>query len=82
MSGETLMQSINAGVLANLHIVLIMDYTNSTFTLNCESNPALYKQCAVQWMEGWSRDSMVKVSSPTGQPTGQPLFNCESNPAL
>ena len=60
-------------MLTNLHIVLIMDYTNTNFTLNCESNPALYKQCAVQWMEGWSRDSMVKVSLPAGQP----WFNCQ-----
>ena len=46
----------------NLHIALVMDCTNNKFILNCESNPALYKECAVQWMEGWSRDSMVKVS--------------------
>ena len=39
-----------------------MDCTNSKFTVNCESNPALYKECVVQWMEGWSRDSMVKVT--------------------
>uniref|UniRef100_A0A2C9KF73 Uncharacterized protein n=1 Tax=Biomphalaria glabrata TaxID=6526 RepID=A0A2C9KF73_BIOGL len=38
-----------------------MDNSNSNFILNCESNPAFYKQCAVQWMEGWSRDSMLKV---------------------
>ncbi|KAL3878520.1 hypothetical protein ACJMK2_030860 [Sinanodonta woodiana] len=48
-------------IKANLHIVLVMDSSNSKFILNCESNPALYKECAVQWMEGWSRDSMVKV---------------------
>ncbi|KAK7096855.1 hypothetical protein V1264_003902 [Littorina saxatilis] len=57
----TLAQFFASRVLSNLHVVLIMDYTNSSFTLNCESNPALYKQCSVQWMEGWSRDSMVKV---------------------
>ena len=45
----------------NLHIALVMDCTNSKFILNCESNPALYKECAVQWMESWSRDSMIKV---------------------
>ena len=49
----------------NLHIALIMDCTNTSFTLNCESNPALYKECAIQWMESWSRDSMVKVSALT-----------------
>ncbi|XP_029026743.1 cytoplasmic dynein 2 heavy chain 1 isoform X2 [Betta splendens] len=45
----------------NLHIVLIMDCTNSNFTLNCESNPAFYRKCTVQWMEGWSESSMKKI---------------------
>ncbi|XP_069615312.1 cytoplasmic dynein 2 heavy chain 1 [Ranitomeya imitator] len=48
-------------VLQNLHVVLIMDCTNANFTLNCESNPALYKKCSVQWMEGWSDRSMKKI---------------------
>ncbi|CAH1776602.1 unnamed protein product [Owenia fusiformis] len=48
-------------IQTNLHIVLVMDCTNSNFTLNCESNPALYKQCSVQWMDSWSRESMVRV---------------------
>ncbi|KAM9321467.1 cytoplasmic dynein 2 heavy chain 1 [Gastrophryne carolinensis] len=48
-------------VLQNLHIVLIMDCTNSNFTINCESNPALYKKCSVQWMEGWSDMTMKKI---------------------
>uniref|UniRef100_A0A8C5PRQ6 Dynein cytoplasmic 2 heavy chain 1 n=1 Tax=Leptobrachium leishanense TaxID=445787 RepID=A0A8C5PRQ6_9ANUR len=48
-------------VQQNLHIVLIMDCTNSNFTINCESNPALYKKCSVQWMEGWSDTSMKKI---------------------
>uniref|UniRef100_A0A671UXN0 Cytoplasmic dynein 2 heavy chain 1 n=1 Tax=Sparus aurata TaxID=8175 RepID=A0A671UXN0_SPAAU len=46
----------------NLHIVLIMDCSNSNFTINCESNPAFYRKCSVQWMEGWSESSMKKVS--------------------
>uniref|UniRef100_A0A8B9KZF7 Cytoplasmic dynein 2 heavy chain 1 n=1 Tax=Astyanax mexicanus TaxID=7994 RepID=A0A8B9KZF7_ASTMX len=45
----------------NLHVVLIMDCTNENFTINCESNPALYRKCSVQWMEGWSEISMKKV---------------------
>lgn len=49
------------GIQRNLHIVLIMDCTNSNFTLNCESNPAFYKRCAVQWMDGWSRVSMYQL---------------------
>uniref|UniRef100_A0A8C9YLX3 Dynein cytoplasmic 2 heavy chain 1 n=1 Tax=Sander lucioperca TaxID=283035 RepID=A0A8C9YLX3_SANLU len=49
----------------NLHIVLIMDCSNSSFTINCESNPAFYRKCSVQWMEGWSESSMKKVSGGT-----------------
>ncbi|XP_078258653.1 cytoplasmic dynein 2 heavy chain 1 isoform X2 [Rhinoraja longicauda] len=45
----------------NLHVVLIMDCTNTNFTINCESNPAFYKKCAVQWMEEWSKSSMKKI---------------------
>ncbi|XP_072546992.1 cytoplasmic dynein 2 heavy chain 1 isoform X2 [Salminus brasiliensis] len=48
-------------VQQNLHVVLIMDCTNEHFTINCESNPALYRKCSVQWMEGWSESSMKKI---------------------
>lgn len=57
------MKNFITGIKTNLHIAMIMDCSNNSFTLNCESNPALYKECAVQWMESWSRDSMVKVSA-------------------
>ncbi|XP_076002176.1 cytoplasmic dynein 2 heavy chain 1 isoform X2 [Genypterus blacodes] len=45
----------------NLHIILVMDCSNSNFTINCESNPAFYRKCSVQWMEGWSESSMKKI---------------------
>ncbi|XP_034023634.1 cytoplasmic dynein 2 heavy chain 1 [Thalassophryne amazonica] len=45
----------------NLHIVLIMDCSSSNFTITCESNPAFYRKCSVQWMEGWSESSMKKI---------------------
>lgn len=48
-------------VLNNLHVALIMDCTRESFTINCESNPAFYKKCAVQWMEGWGKSSMQQV---------------------
>lgn len=38
-----------------------MDYTNPNFNLNCESNPAFYKECSVIWMEGWCKKTMNKV---------------------
>lgn len=52
----------SVGIQQNLHIVLIMDCFNSNFTINCESNPAFYRKCSVQWMEGWSESSMMQVS--------------------
>uniref|UniRef100_A0A8B9L0C8 Cytoplasmic dynein 2 heavy chain 1 n=1 Tax=Astyanax mexicanus TaxID=7994 RepID=A0A8B9L0C8_ASTMX len=55
----------------NLHVVLIMDCTNENFTINCESNPALYRKCSVQWMEGWSEISMKKVERVYADPTCQ-----------
>lgn len=50
------------GVKTNLHIVLVMDFTRPTFTVACQSNPGFFKECAVQWLEGWSERSMLKVS--------------------
>lgn len=47
-------------VLQNLHVVLIMDCTSSSFTAHCEANPALYKSSSFQWMESWSKDTMLK----------------------
>ncbi len=48
-------------VKKNLHVVLIMDITHPDFVQNCESNPALYKECQVQWMEYWSERTMVQL---------------------
>lgn len=48
-------------VRANLHVALVMDVGAAEFGAQCESNPALYKQCAVQWLEGWSRDSLLQI---------------------
>ena len=47
--------------MRNLHIALIMDSSNQEFSVQCESNPALYKKCSVLWMEGWARDTMIQV---------------------
>ncbi|KAI9332693.1 dynein heavy chain and region D6 of dynein motor-domain-containing protein [Obelidium mucronatum] len=45
-------------VRRNLHIALIMDSINPQFVTNCESNPALYTRCQIQWTEAWSQESM------------------------
>ena len=59
----TILQYFAKRIKTNLHVVLIMDYTNPNFSLNCESNPAFYKECSVQWMEGWSKKTMNKLPS-------------------
>ncbi|CAM4781010.1 unnamed protein product [Rotaria magnacalcarata] len=59
----TMVQYFAQRVKTNLHIVLIMDFTRPTFTIACQSNPGFFKECAVQWMEGWSEKSMIKIPS-------------------
>ena len=48
-------------VQTNLHIILVMDCSNPQFVINCESNPAFYKECSVQWMDNWSQDTFVML---------------------
>ena len=48
-------------VKKNLHVVVIMDVTNPGFVQHCESNPALYKECQVEWLEYWSEKTMIKL---------------------
>ena len=50
-------------IKTNLHVVVCMDFTNASFNLNCESNPAFYKECSVQWMEGWSESKSLELFS-------------------
>ena len=38
-------------VKKNLHVILITDVTHPDFVQNCESNPALYKECQVSQVE-------------------------------
>ena len=56
----TLFSYFASRVSKNLHVVLIMDYSSATFTANCEANPSFFKSCSFKWMEGWSRESMLK----------------------
>ncbi|XP_063970614.1 cytoplasmic dynein 2 heavy chain 1 [Lytechinus pictus] len=57
----TLISYYASRILTNLHVVLIMDSKNASFAVNCQSNPAFYKSCSVQWMEGWSKESMKEI---------------------
>lgn len=65
--------TVCVGVQQNLHVVLIMDCTNENFTINCESNPALYRKCSVQWLERWRDSSMKKVEKQNFS-----LYKCKS----
>ena len=44
-----------------LHIVLCMDPGHPKFLYRCESNPALYSQCAVQWIGEWRNSSLKEI---------------------
>ncbi|KAJ8027756.1 Cytoplasmic dynein 2 heavy chain 1 [Holothuria leucospilota] len=57
----TLVNYFAACIKRNLHVVLIMDCNNPSFTVSCQSNPAFYKSCVVQWMEEWSKESMKEL---------------------
>lgn len=57
----TVLSYFSKRVKANLHVVLIMDSSADNFTVYCESNPAFYTSCAFQSMEGWSKQSMLRV---------------------
>ncbi|GMH82520.1 hypothetical protein TrST_g11065 [Triparma strigata] len=50
-----------ARVKRNLHVCLSMDPSNKKFTVQCESNPAVYTSCNLLWMGEWSRASMRAV---------------------
>jgi dynein heavy chain 2 len=44
-------------VKENLHIILSMDARNDLFQLRCESNPALYIKCNIQWWDSWTPET-------------------------
>ena len=44
-----------------LHIVLCMDPANPKFVYRCESNPAIYSQCAVIWVGEWRTSSLKSI---------------------
>jgi len=60
-SGGNLLSFFARSVYRNLHVVLVMDCTSKSFVQNCESNPALYKECQVVWRERWSESTMLAL---------------------
>eukprot|EP00759_Apiculatamorpha_spiralis_P039816 PhF_6_TR38629/c0_g1_i1/m.57632/K10414/DYNC2H, DNCH2; dynein heavy chain 2, cytosolic len=48
-------------VMKNLHVCLIMDPTNASFELQCQSNPALYTRCAFMWLGSWSTQTLQLI---------------------
>ncbi|KAK3283536.1 hypothetical protein CYMTET_8768 [Cymbomonas tetramitiformis] len=58
---KNLYSFFTARVKKNLHVVLSMDPSNPDFVMRCESNPALFTRCSIQWMEAWSKDALQAV---------------------
>ncbi|CAD7952833.1 unnamed protein product, partial [Amoebophrya sp. A25] len=54
---RTLFEYFVTEVRAHLRIVLSMDPTHPHFRSCCASNPALFKDCAVVWMDEWTEES-------------------------
>jgi dynein heavy chain 2 len=48
-------------VKQNLHIILSMDPRNELFQLRCESNPALYIKCNIQWWDSWTPETFRSI---------------------
>ncbi|KAL7707900.1 dynein heavy chain cytosolic putative [Lotmaria passim] len=44
-----------------LHVVVVMDPTNSNYELQCRANPALFTRCNVYWMGTWDSGSLKVV---------------------
>jgi dynein heavy chain 2, cytosolic len=44
-----------------LHIVICMDPGHPRFLYRCESNPALYSKCSVQWIGDWRNQSLKVI---------------------
>jgi dynein heavy chain 2 len=47
----------------NLHVALIFDCATANFARRCQSNPALYTRCQLQWVDNWSKESMFEMMS-------------------
>ncbi|KAF6780509.1 hypothetical protein AHF37_00019 [Paragonimus kellicotti] len=49
-------------VRTNLHIVIVLDIDNiDQFTARLRSNPSLYKHSCIQWLDSWTRTSMLQL---------------------
>jgi dynein heavy chain 2 len=54
----TLFEFFISRIRRNLHIVFVTDYSSRSFAVNCESNPALFTRCQIEWMDNWSTTSI------------------------
>ncbi|KAG5445317.1 Cytoplasmic dynein 2 heavy chain 1, variant 2 [Clonorchis sinensis] len=49
-------------VRANLHFVIILDVDDSDqLTARLRANPSTYKHCEVQWVDNWTRNSLLNL---------------------
>ncbi|OON23868.1 ATPase family protein, partial [Opisthorchis viverrini] len=49
-------------VRANLHFVIVLDVDDSDqLTARLRANPSAYKHCEVQWVDNWTRNSLLNL---------------------
>jgi dynein heavy chain 2 len=46
-------------VRQNCHVVLVMDSQHAQFESTCRSNPALFSQCQMIWIDRWASESYL-----------------------
>lgn len=54
----TICSVLYIGVRRMMQVILIMDFTNESFIKNCQSNPAIYKQCNMLWLDLWGEKTL------------------------
>ncbi|KAJ3390612.1 Cytoplasmic dynein 2 heavy chain 1 [Lobulomyces angularis] len=61
----TLFEYFLSRIQKNLHVVLLFDSADQKFVSYCESNPALYTRCHMEWATSWSPESMQVIVNKT-----------------
>lgn len=59
---STLLEYFVSRIKKNLHFVLLFDASDTKLASNCESNPALYTRCSMEWVTSWVPDSMSAIA--------------------
>uniref|UniRef100_A0A7S1KLM8 Cytoplasmic dynein 2 heavy chain 1 n=1 Tax=Percolomonas cosmopolitus TaxID=63605 RepID=A0A7S1KLM8_9EUKA len=57
----TTYEFLTAQITKNLRIALSMDPTSHLFNIQCQSNPAIFNRCAIQWKTSFSSTGSLKI---------------------